>query len=193
MPLPHRVLAAPLTSPVGSPFLRSASRARHRSVPYVLDFSINGTAPGFNLGPIHIPMNEPLVNHTFGYLFPGVFANFWGYLDANGRRPRSSTFARPDPPVFTLSSSFVTLDFAAPFGIGGVACPRTTTIIPANPKILTVSPPTAPATGGPTITIGGSGFQPGATVRIGAGYATNLTIASQPHHVHRARPATSAP
>ena len=174
---PSPVLAAPLTSPVGSPFTFGIQGATP-SVPYVLDFSISGSAPGFNLGPVHIPMNEPLVNYTFGYAFPGVFSNFWGYLDANGQA--TAQLKLPNDPIlsgFTLSSSFVTLDFSAPFGIGGVACPRTTTIIPAKPKILTVSPPSAPATGGPTITIGGSGFQPGATVRIGAGYPTSLTIA----------------
>ena len=49
--------------------------------------------------------------------------------------------------------------------------------VPA-PAITSVSPSTGPTSGGTFITITGTGFQSGATVKVGAGSATDVTVVS---------------
>lgn len=59
-----------------------------------------------------------------------------------------------------------------------VSLPDTVLLPLTVPSVSSVSPPSGTTAGGQTVTIGGNGFQPDATVRIGGVAATNVVVAS---------------
>jgi len=93
---------------------------------YVLDVSLNGSLPGI-LTPSPdlrtLPLNPPFLNLTYG-LNPGMaalFTDFIGVLDASGQAAPAMLI--PPGPVLvglTFSAAAVTLDPAAPIGLGRI-------------------------------------------------------------------------
>jgi hypothetical protein len=94
--------------------------------------------------------------------------NFVGFSDAGGGA--SATVNIPYEPVllgYTVSATFVILDMTSTNGISAVANSVDTLIGGGTPVITSVNPPSGLASGGKIVTISGSNFHHGATVRVG--------------------------
>ena len=66
--------------------------------------------------------------------------------------------------------------------------------VPPAPTVTGVSPNTGPTTGGTTVTITGTNFSAGSTVKFGTVAATGVTVVEHHlHHRHLARPSRRAP
>lgn len=152
----------------------------HTGAPFAIywfEVSLTGSAPGVPIpGGLVIPLNEPWLNYTFGPAYPG-FVDFVGLTDSAGEAathvvlPSLSFLAGS-----TLTASFVVIDLGLPTFVSAVATPFTTLIQGPPPAITTVVPSAGPAAGGTVVTISGSDFQSGATVKFGNAHATGVTV-----------------
>jgi Concanavalin A-like lectin/glucanases superfamily/IPT/TIG domain len=178
-PVQATYLLAPTIAPIGGaiPFQLFASPS---PVLYVLDVSTTGTMPGTPVPPPGtgvLPLNEPFLNSLYGGLLPGVFQNFIGTTNLAGTASAAVNLpALPQLVGVVVSSAFVTLDGSAPNGIGTISNPRQTTITDYAPFIGSIVPATSPTAGGWPVTISGSHFQQGATVRFDGALATNVVV-----------------
>lgn len=176
---PGAALYAPTTAQLGDPILYELATPAPWT-PYVFDVSFSGSSPGVPVAPgVSIPLNRPWVNVDYGFLTAPWLSNFIGFTDATGAA--TATVAFPPFPFLAglpLSASFLTLDPFSPLGIGGVACPRTTTFVAADPAVVSVTPPFGGAGGGHAVVVHGAGFRPGAVVRFDGALATGVVVAA---------------
>jgi hypothetical protein len=187
-------VAAPAVTPVGSP-LTFVLNHQTPAQPYILDVSVTGTSPGVPISPgMIIPLNQPWLNFDTGAALSTVFVNFFGFTDAAGHAV--ATLNVPNVPMLagiTVNASYVAIDPLAPSAPAFIAPPSTTIIAGPSPSVVSVTPMIGVVTGATPLTIVGSHFAPGASVRIGTTPATNVTTVSSSQITCLAPPGTLGP
>lgn len=144
--------------------------------PYIFEVSVDGTSPGQAIGDgRYFPLNAPNLNLEYGAYYPGVFNNFFGFLNGQGKAyPTLSLPAEPGLVGYSFSAAFVTLDALASQGIKSISLPATTLVAAAAPVITTIQPAYGTIAGTTTVTINGGNFSPGANVYFGSVPAANV-------------------
>jgi hypothetical protein len=100
----------------GSVALSLDAGAAHAGRKYVIAVSASGTSPGLTLGSVTVPLHfDAVTDIGFQFLNSPFFANFGGFLDAQGKASASFN----SPPFPTPSLAGVPLSFAA-FTLGPI-------------------------------------------------------------------------
>ncbi len=182
----------PSTSPVRAIYLDAAPSAPigttigyelftlPPSTPFLMDVSLSGSTPGVVLpAPLtgSFPLNPPFLNSTYGAVIPNVFVGFAGITNGMGLAfPSVNLPAVPQLIGQSLSAAFFVIDGLAPYGVGAISNAVSTSVTAPPPVVTSVSPATGPTAGGWPVTINGSNFLPGATVRFNGTAATNASV-----------------
>jgi Metallo-peptidase family M12/IPT/TIG domain/S-layer homology domain len=118
-----------------------------------VDQCYSGEGPGCYLGPTSVPAVKGTIM-SYCHLLPGGYSNTKMFFGVAGE---------PSAAVTTLMRGTY---------IEQASCLGTV----AGPTVSGISPPTGPPTGGTSVTISGSGFAGGATVKIGGSSATSVVV-----------------
>jgi hypothetical protein len=141
---------------------------------------------GHNMGSNHAredPTGTGAFAYSFGYKHPNaLFRTVMSYACTNGNCPRVLWFSNPDVRYRCLPAGIVNTAPDSADNARSINGTRTTvanwraSVVPAQLFITSVTPSSAPAAGGTTITVTGTGFPPLVSVFLGTVAASNVVV-----------------